>query len=239
MKAVILAAGLGSRLRPITDNVPKCMVEVNGIPIIDKQIDNLRRNGVTEVAIVSGYKAELLRSHIKKDFPFVTMIRNLRYEETNNMYSLFLAKGFVNGEEFLLMNGDVYFDSSVIEGLLASQDKSLIACDRREYLDESMKITLENGKISHISKKISKEDHYAVSIDVYRISKRDCAALFSEIDDIIIRQGDEKSWTEVAIDKVFDRTSFLPYVITGRWVEIDNHDDLAIAQAIFTGDSLS
>jgi choline kinase len=238
MKAIILAAGLGSRLRPITNDVPKCMVPVNGIRIIDKQIDNLLINGITEIYVVDGYKADILANHLKEIYPQVHIVSNPRYAETNNMYSLFLTAQYVKGEEFLLMNSDVYYDASVIKGMIEGEDQSKIACDRSGYLEESMKITLNDKKIDHISKKITEEEHYAVSIDVYRISKEDSLTLFKEVEDTIIGRKDENSWTEVALDNIFKDTHFLPYIIDGRWFEIDNHDDLHKAEEIFKGDNL-
>lgn len=237
MKAVILAAGLGSRLRPITDEVPKCMVPVNGIRIIDKQIDNLVKNGVRDICVVSGYKSEILDRHLQEHYPFVTIVPNVRYSETNNMYSLYLTRDFVGKNEFLLMNADVYFDSNIISGMLEGGNCSKIACDRSQYLDESMKVvTDENEKIIHISKKVPEGEHYAVSIDVYRISVEDSRTLFAEVFDTIEVRKDENSWTEVALDRIFDRSNFRPYVIAGRWFEIDNHDDLGTAERIFKGD---
>lgn len=238
MQAVILAAGLGSRLRPITNEVPKCMVPVNEIRIIDKQIDNLLVNGVEDIYIVDGYKAEILARHLKEIYPQVHIISNPRYAETNNMYSLFLTASYVKGKEFLLMNSDVYYDADVIKGMLEGNSQSKIACDKSGYLEESMKITLEKGKVNHISKKISEQEYYAVSIDVYRISSEDSKTLFKEIEDTIIGRKDANSWTEVALDKIFKDTNFIPYVIEGRWYEIDNHDDLRRAEEIFKGDTL-
>lgn len=237
MKAVILAAGLGSRLRPITDKVPKCMVPVNGIRIIDKQISNLLTNGVKDIYVVSGYLHEVLDTHIRANYPQVHIIHNERYNETNNMYSLYMTEQYVKGEDFLLMNADVYFDSNVITGILDGEG-SKIACDYSQYMEESMKITCANGKINHISKKISEADYDAVSIDVYRISAQDSKILFAEIDDTILKRKDENSWTEVALDNIFNKTTFAPYRIEGRWFEIDNHEDLAKAEAIFAGDVL-
>ena len=238
MKAVILAAGLGSRLRPITDEVPKCMVPVNGIRIIDKQISNLVKNGIKDIYVVDGYKAEVLASHLKEKYPFITIVSNPRYDVTNNMYSLYLTAQYVKGEEFLLMNSDVYYDSNVIEDILVGENISKIACDTSMFLEESMKITLQDYKISHISKKITEEEYYAVSIDVYRISPEDSRVLFNEVEDTILVKKDENSWTEVALDNIFCKTNFTPCVIRGRWFEIDNHDDLRVAEELFKGDSL-
>jgi choline kinase len=238
MKAVILAAGLGTRLRPITNEVPKCMVPVNGIRIIDKQIDNLLSNNVEEIYVVDGYKADVLAKHLKENYPQVHIVSNPRYSETNNMYSLYLTSEYVKGGEFLLMNADVYYDSNIISGMLQDEGMSKIACDRSQYLEESMKITLDGDRINHISKKISEADHYAVSIDVYRISAEDSTILFKEVEETIEERKDENSWTEVALDNIFNKTNFKPYVIEGRWFEIDNHDDLHKAEEIFKGDKL-
>lgn len=238
MKAVILAAGLGSRLRPITDTVPKCMVPVNGIRIIDKQIDNLLSNGVTEIYVVSGYLHEVLDAHLKANYPNVQIIGNPRYDKTNNMYSLYLTEPYVKGEEFMLMNADVYYDANIVTGMLEGTNCSKIACDYSQYMDESMKITCANRKINHISKKISEADYDAVSIDVYRISADDSKILFAEVDDTILNRKNENSWTEVALDHIFDKATFVPYRIQGRWFEIDNHEDLAKAESIFAGDEI-
>lgn len=238
MKAVILAAGLGSRLRPITNEVPKCMVPVNGIRIIDKQIDNLLQNGVTDIYVVDGYKAEILSDHLKEFFPQIHIVSNPHYAETNNMYSLYLTENYVKAEEFLLMNSDVYYDANIIEGMLKGNNQSKIACDRSGYMEESMKITLDGDKINHISKKITSKEYFAVSIDVYRISSDDSKTLFAEIEETIIGRKDKNSWTEVALDHIFKKANFKPFVIEGRWFEIDNHDDLHRAEEIFQDDKL-
>lgn len=238
MKAVILAAGLGSRLRPLTDDRPKCMVSVNGINIIDKQIDNLMRNGINDIYVVAGYKAEILEQHLRKIYPAVNIVLNSDYSVTNNMYSLFLTSQYVKGKEFLLMNADVYFDSDIISGLVKGENISKIACDKSCYLEESMKVTLEDGRINHISKQITEKEYYAVSIDVYRISAEASEILFREIENFILKRQDKNSWTEVALDKIFRYTDFQPYIINGRWFEIDNHDDLKKAEELFRGDKL-
>lgn len=236
MKAIILAAGLGTRLRPITDTVPKCMVPVNGQCIIDKQIDNLIDNGFdqSDIYVIGGYLEDVLKRHLLENYSKINFISNPRYNETNNMYSLYLASPFVKGEEFLLMNADVFYDSDIIKGLL-QKEGSQIACDNSQYLEESMKITLDDkGNINHIGKKITEDEHYAVSIDVYRINQESSKILFEEIEDTILNRKDENSWTEMALDSIFDKTSFSPYVIENRWFEIDTLEDLATAEKIFS-----
>lgn len=236
MKAIILAAGLGSRLRPITDSIPKCMVPINGQPIINKQITNLIENGLKEsdIYVVGGYKGDILREYIHNLFPEITVITNSRYGETNNMYSLYLALKKIGESELLLMNADVFFDSDIISGLLRCGSENAIAVDKGQYIEESMKVCVnERNEITHISKQISEQDHYAVSIDVYKISKSASRSLFDVIRDFIEVRKDEDSWTEVALDQVFKGGTFSPYVIKGRWFEIDNHEDLKAAEQLF------
>lgn len=236
MKAIILAAGLGSRLRPITDNIPKCMVPVNGQPIINKQISNLLDNSFREdeIIVVGGYKAEVLEEYLITHFPTVKLIKNVRYSVTNNMYSLYLALKEIGDESFLLMNADVFYDSNVIAGLLSSEDDNAIAVDKSQYIEESMKVCVsEANNITHISKTISEDDHYAVSIDVYKMSKEGAKKLKKIVKEFIEIKKDENSWTEVALDQIFDSCMFKPFIIDGNWVEIDNNDDLKLAESIF------
>ncbi|EOS14909.1 MAG: phosphocholine cytidylyltransferase family protein [Bacteroides sp.] len=240
MKAIILAAGLGTRLRPITDEVPKCMVPVNGVCIIDKQISNLHKHGITDIVVVGGYKADMLKKHLSV-FPDITFIDNIRYAETNNMYSLYLVFQAMEQTECLLMNADVYYDDNIIAGLLSPVNKgiSMIACDDGGYIEESMKITLDGkGSINHINKKITEEEYDAVSIDVYKLNEHAVKTLAEEVKNVIEIQGNTNSWTEVALDAIFDVADFKPYVIEGRWFEIDNHEDLHTAEKLFEGDEI-
>ena len=233
MKAVLLAAGLGTRLRPITNEVPKCMVTVNGIPIIEKQIRNLIENGVHDIYVVAGYKREVLRTFLHDKYPFIHVIDNEAYDTTNNMFSLYMTKDFVRGSEFILMNSDVFHDASIEAGLISSDESNMIACEPGRYIEESMKITVNKDVINHISKQITPEDAYATSIDVYKIGVEAGNILFEMCVDIIENQGNRNSWTEVALDQIFSKIEFKPYKIEGRCFEIDNHEDLSAAENLF------
>lgn len=233
MKAVILAAGMGTRLRPITDKVPKCMVPVNGVTIIENQINNLIDNGINEIIIIGGYKYDILKAHISKISEKVRIINNKEYSTTNNMYSLHMAKEFVDNEAFLLLNGDVFFEKEIIEKLLENKEPNMIVCDDGRYIEESMKIIVKNGIISSISKQITPEDAYGVTIDIYKFSSYASKKLFETIQKIIYEENNLNSWSEVAIDKVLKQVDFMPLDIKYKWVEIDNHEDLAQAEKNF------
>ena len=120
MKALILAAGFGSRLVPLTNELPKALVPINGKPIIFKQIENLIKNNITDITVVAGYKAEILEKRIHESFPDINIINSVDYETTNNMYSAYLARNIFYNSAFLMMNADVFFDDTVIKPLLDS-----------------------------------------------------------------------------------------------------------------------
>ena len=235
MKALILAAGFGSRLAPITDNCPKSLVPVNGKPILFKQIENLIENGVTDITVISGYKAEVLESQVKAAFPQVKIIESVDYATTNNMYSAYIAKDAMGGEGFLMMNADVIFDASVITELIAFESENAIVVDIGTYMEESMKVVEENGRLMRISKAITPEEALGASIDVYKFSADGAAAFFNKCAEYIDVRGEKKLWSEVALNDILPEVVFHACPLKGRWFEIDNHDDLHAAEELFAG----
>ena len=232
MKAIILAAGIGSRLRPITDSVPKCMVKVNGEMIIDRQIQELIDNKIEDIYVIAGYKYEKLSDYISIKYPNVNIIYNDVYDSTNNMYSLFLAKSVLNSSSFILLNADVFIDRGIVKQIVDSNEINSIICEKGLYNEESMKIVF-NSKIERISKKITENDSYGVSIDIYKFSREASVNLFEIVSDYIINKSELNMWTEVALDRLLDKCDFQPIEISTRWMEIDNHEDLKIAEKIF------
>lgn len=233
MKALILAAGLGTRLAPITDAIPKCLVRVNGKPIIIKQIENLHENGVTNITVVSGYKADVLEKAIHEKYPKTNIIESVDYANTNNMYSAYVGQTAVNGGEFIMMNADVFFDASVVEVLLAFESANAIVVDVGRYIEESMKVIEKNGRLVEISKNIKRGDALGTSIDVYRFSEEGGNAFFAKCAEYIEDKKELKKWSEVALNAILSGCTFRACPLVGRWFEIDNHEDLAAAEELF------
>lgn len=238
MKALILAAGLGTRLAPITDDRPKSLVPVNNKPILVKQIENLYKNGIEDIYIVSGYKSEVLEEVIYKLWPSITIIKSIDYAVTNNMYSAYLGLRtmFPNGinETFLMMNADVFFDSTIITSLINDVSQNAIAVDIGRYIEESMKVIEKDGRLVEISKTIPVEDALGCSIDVYKFSISGGNAFYNQCVKYIEMQNKLNLWSEVALNDALKETVFTATPVCGRWVEIDNHDDLADAEILFS-----
>lgn len=234
MKALILAAGFGARLAPLTDALPKSLVPVNGKPILLKQIENLYDNGITDITVVAGYRANMVQAAVHDRFRDVNIIESADYRETNNMYSAYIAREAVAGDDFLLMNADVFMDPSVIETLLNFRAPNAIVTDIGFYLEESMKVIEKDGRIAHISKQISREEALGASIDVYRFSAEAGEAFFNKCKAYIEDRGEKKLWSEVALDGILSEVPFEACPLNGRWYEIDNLDDLTAAERIFS-----
>lgn len=235
MNAIILAAGLGSRLSEATKIIPKCLIEVNGKTIIENQIESLIGK-VKKIIIIGGYKFDTLRKYINNKYPNnkdIILINNENYESTNNMYSFTLSKKYSKNKDIILMNGDVFFDKTIIEDLLLSDISNQIVCDDTQYNDESMKITLKESNINSISKTISKEESSGCSIDIYKFSKKATNILFKIIDKDFFKKNNFKSWTELAINEMFNKIDVKPLYIEKKWYEIDNMEDLRNAEKVF------
>lgn len=233
MKALILAAGIGSRLSPITDVIPKPLVPVNGTPILFKQIDNLHENGIFDITIISGYKAEALKRAVMEKYPDVKIIESVDYATTNNMYSAYIAKDAIGDSELLMMNADVFFDSSVISSLLAFDGADAIVVDVGRYIEESMKVVERDGVIVEISKQLPPERALGVSVDIYKLSRTGARAFFGKCAEYIEKRHELKKWSEVALNDILTCIDFKVCPLVGRWLEIDNLDDLREANILF------
>ncbi len=234
MKALILAAGLGTRLAPITNDRPKSLVPVNGKPILFKQLDNLICNGVSDITIVSGYKADILKESVNENYKDIRIIESVDYASTNNMYSAYIAREAVKNSDFLMMNADVFFDESVIAGLLNfTGTPDAVVTDIGNYIEESMKVVEHEGRLVKISKTIKPEEALGSSIDIYKFSAEGGNAFFAKCAEYIEQKKELKMWSEVALNDIFDKIEFRACPLNGRWLEIDNHDDLAAAEKLF------
>ena len=241
MKAVVLAAGIGSRLRPITLRKPKCCVTVDSTPILEHQLRAFAATSISEVYVVAGYLADRTRElceRVARDLRLnVTVVENEVYANTDNMYSLYQVREALAGEEFVLANGDVVFDPDIVPLLLEADAPSAIACDRSTYSAEAMKITVENGDVTAIRKDVSEDDAYASSIDIYRFSADFSRRLFARVERTIEIGSEYDGWTEAAIDDLVRSgdTDVQPVDVAGaNWVEIDDRSDLLAADRQFS-----
>lgn len=242
---VILGAGVGSRLRPLTDSIPKLLVEVSGKTILGRALEVLLPSDqVNSVTIVVGYRGDQIESSVRDLSPKIRIVRNHSYEDTNNMHSLYLALATLDMKrDLIIMNGDCVYDPSVLCEAINGTGDVIFADSAYPVNDESMHIDVDtNGVIRGIAKPLQMKGtpigELIVSIDLYRLSAQQLPDLYQIIDDYQSR-GARQQWTELALDsliinKAEGSYAIRPADISGKmWMEIDNNDDLEKANARF------
>ena len=237
---IILGAGVGSRLRPMTDAVPKLLVPVVGRSILERALSVIV-NQASSVQVVVGYRWRDISAFVIEHFPTVRLVHNHAYQSTNNMHSLYLALAAVNFDSgVLIMNGDCVYEPRVLEAALRVEDDRIFVDSRYPVNAESMKVKVSSeGHIEDISKGINAEDGGVVSIDLYSLTSASARELYEQIETYEMA-ADRNKWTEIALrDLLLARSggtaAIMPYDIAGAmWMEIDNSDDLALANERFS-----
>ena len=239
MKAIILAAGVGSRLRPLTDNSPKSLLTVGDKKILERMIENLLSVDVKEIAIVTGYLHEKVEAFVAERFPelSVTFIHNDKYLDTNTGYSLLLTREFAKDDSFVKFDADVVFDREILEKLLTSSYETSLCIDRNINLAaEEVKVKVDdNNRVLRAHKTVPPEEAIGESIGIEKISA-DCAKqLYAELEEMMQDPANHQEYYEGAYERLIDTgVPFYATDITGlKWVEIDNHDDFQLAQEYF------
>lgn len=245
MKAIILAAGMGSRLKELTSNIPKCMIEVNGESLIKRLLKILIKYKVNDVVLVVGYKSEVLIDYISKlelDIK-VTYIYNKEYNTTNNIYSLFLAKPEILKEDILLLESDLIFDEQVIEKLVSSPENNLAVVSSYKHwmdgtcveIDEKKNITnfiFSNDFNFNFTDKLYK------TVNIYKFSL-DFMKSYIILLETYLKIKDKKDYYETIFRYLIQiRPKELKALVleNEKWYEIDNKEDLEIAEGLFSFD---
>lgn len=236
MKAVILAAGIASRLRPLTNNTPKCLLNVGSKCLLARTIDSLIANGFDRLVIVTGYLKEMIESFVSANYPDlrVEYIFNSKYDSTNNIYSLWLAKSAVQGQSMLLLDSDILFDSALISALLESKHENCLALNSHELGDEEIKVILNtNGQITEISKTCSIETAVGESVGIEKFSAEFVQDLYTELDDMILNKGQSGVFYEMAFENLIKKGAEIYTVDTTNIfsMELDTVEDFETACA--------
>src|SRR3989344_197795 len=174
MKAIILAGGMARRLRPITNDLPKCLLNVGGKTILDRQIESLFTEGVEEIIVVTGFKSELLEQHIRLQHPGkdIRAVKNEKYESTGPAYGLWCVKEYLGESEVLYLNGDLVCDHAVIKDLIASSKRSSTAVSRNPWDKEQVKIGIHPDRsVKALGKWVGALHSYGEFVGATKISK--------------------------------------------------------------------
>ena len=232
MKSVILAAGVSARLRPLTDNTPKCLLKIGGKTILERTLDNLLAYNLDDIIIVTGYLEEQIKSFVKRYYQKlnVTYIFNEQYDTTNNIYSLWMTKDLVMNNEMLLMDSDILFDKKILELLIKSKYQNCLALRSDHKLsDEEIKVRLNSDKsIAEISKTVDLKHAVGESIGIEKFSAEFTKKLFEILYRKILMENKVKIFYEAAFQDAIDDGNKIYAVDIGslKCIELDFAEDI-------------
>lgn len=238
---------MGKRLGDLTKDNTKCMVKVNGVPLIDRLLTQLSRFSLVKVIIVIGYEGKKLRDYIGQEYKGLAIeyIENSIYNTTNNIYSLSLAKQQLQEDDTLLIESDLIFEDSLFDMILNSPDPNVALVDKYEtWMDGTMvHLDEENNIVNFVPKKTFKYSDvssYYKTVNVYKFSKEFSRSKYVPfLETYSIAWGNNEYYEQVLrVITLLDNTDLKALPLTGeKWYEIDDVQDLDIAETLFADSS--
>jgi choline kinase len=224
VRAVILAAGRGHRLRAVTGDSPKCLVRIGRCSLLERQIRSLGACGIERIAVVAGFRAGDVR---RVCGPEVDLVVNTEYESTSSLYSLWLARDLLV-EGFVVLNCDVLFPDLLLRDLLTARDEDalLMAATRGAvYSDEEMKIRVRAGCVAEIAKTLDPADADGENVGIAKFGATGAKLLVEQIGEVLA-DGGAREWLPRAFAAFAERRPL--HVVETRgypWIEIDFPED--------------
>ncbi|MBQ6052030.1 MAG: phosphocholine cytidylyltransferase family protein [Clostridia bacterium] len=242
MKALILAAGFGKRLRPITNTVPKSMVEVNGTPLLINALNNLTALGITDIGIVVGHMADYIKERIGAEFngARISYFENPRYLETNNVVSLYKAASFCN-DDMLMLECDIYYHKEMLEALLDGKGECsiLVSPFNPDTMDGTV-VRVDGDKAVELILGKWQGDGFDYSdtvktVNMYRFTKGFVEKYIPLVKWYVENMGEQSYYEKVLGSLIFLRECDIRIVEVHEdmWCEIDDVSDLARAREKF------
>lgn len=246
MQALILAAGMGRRLGEKTRNNTKCMIEVNGVKLIDRVLGQLKSQNIDRVVIVAGYCRESLMAHVGDSYEGLPIqwVINPIYDKTNNIYSLALAKDELVKDDTLLIESDLIFDDAMFEMIVADPYPNLALVAKYEtWMDGTMvRIDGDNNIVNFVPKKAfnyDEVDTYYKTVNIYKFSREFSEQVYVPFLEAYCRvMGNNEYYEQVLrVITLLDGANLKALPIGNkRWYEIDDVQDLDIAENLFANE---
>ncbi len=226
MRGIILAAGKGSRLNGTAGESPKCLVELGGMTLVERQIARLKDAGIDDIAVIVGCQADRVRRTCGHN---ITYVENTRYAQTNSLYSLWMARALLY-EGFVVLNCDVLFHPALLEDLISArhEDALLIAYrndDDPVFGDEEMKVRVRGGRVVEMSKGMDPAEADGENLGIVKFGARGAARLV-EIMDRLVAAGGLRDWAPRAFSEFAQERPLHAIGTRGLpWIEIDFPED--------------
>ncbi len=247
MQAIILAAGMGKRLKALTKENTKCMVKVNGVTLIERMLTQIDSQRLSKITIVTGYEGQKLKDFVaglKIDTP-IEYIDNPIYDKTNNIYSLYLARELMIEEDTILFESDLIFEDAILDELIADPRGDLVLVDKYEsWMDGTcVKLSEDETIASFIPGKFfdyDDVDEYYKTINIYKFSREFSEKYYVPFLEAYQRALGQNEYYEqvLRVITMLDNPMLKAKILPGglKWYEIDDIQDLDIAESIFIPD---
>lgn len=242
LEAIILAAGSGVRLRPVTDDRPKCLVEVGNTTIFARLIKQLHQAGVRRATVITGYRSDAIAAHLKSEpAPIeVQLVFNPIYETTNNAMSLLfgLKSEFLADSEsgIVLCDGDVVMREGLLSSLINDPSENALLVEQRSDMgDEEMKAMVDReGKVLKLAKTLEPKKCFGESIGIQKVGPSTIPKLLKAIE-WLMDAGHQNVYYEEAFQQLIDQNEYFKAIAVSSqdWTEIDDVADLENARAKF------
>jgi choline kinase len=224
MKAVILAAGIGSRFKEFTKDKPKCLLDIGGETLLDRELRFLNELGFEkdDIIIMGGYKAEMLKGRNAR------IILNEYYDKTDNSFTLGLALEQLMEEDVIIMDGDLLFEKEILSEILNYKEKNVVLSKKSDDLNESTGIlTDENGYVFDIGKHLKNTGY--VYISIFKIGKQ----TIPDYKNALLNKEERKTWYTSPLSAILAKHAFFNLTTEYKWHEIDDIDDYIAAKKFF------
>lgn len=233
MRAIIIAAGRGSRLYPLTKNTPKSLLEVGeGLTLLEVQLHSLAENGIKDIVIIVGYRASQIEAKIQEytNRFQLTTVYNPFYDISNNLISVWMARFFMD-QDFITINGDDMFTPSVIEKLLTSKNNITMVIDEKEEYDEDdMKVIHSEELVHQVSKKIDPGKANGESVGIIKFSGYGPKIYRSVLEEMVRIPENKDVFYLSAIEEMIHKGYPVHFIVCSEndWGELDFHPDLML-----------
>ena len=240
MIGVILAAGMAKRLRPLTDERPKCLLTVGQRTLLQRTVDGILTAGITELVVVTGYRSQMIRDFLTEHYSTLTIhfIDNPDYAHNNNIFSLWLTRPYTEGRDFLLLDSDILFDPKIIPAVLNTEGSAL-ALNRHELGEEEIKVIVDSdNRVVEISKVCSIQQAIGESVGIEKMTEEYSTALFRELEQMIEGEGLIDIFYERAFERLIPQGHTFRIVDTTNFfsIELDTVEDFENAKKLIPAD---
>lgn len=234
-KAIILSAGQGSRLLPLTAEMPKCMIDFNGRTLIEWQIEALKANGIRDIAVVTGFRTEVVEAHLEKAQGVeIETIFNPFFKVADNLGTCWIARHAMD-RDFIILNGDTIVSDEIVARLIAGAISAInVTVDvKSAYDSDDMKVHRENGRLLSIGKRLSDEEANAESIGMLAFTGEGPRLFREQVESMMRTPDGVQRWYLRAIDMLAKHQHVHTVSIEGlKWAEVDFPEDLDTARRL-------